>query len=201
MESDRIKWNRRFASEERYLGMHPSPFLVQHLTDIKSKLEGLRALDIACGEGRNSLFLARHGFDVTGVDISDVGLDKGRRWAAQEGLRVDFLQADLEDYEFSGEFDLIINFNFLLRALIPKEVAALTPGGFLMFDSILESPDLLARHTPEYLLKRGELASLFSGRGGRLLHAEELEHAELPTARVLFQRTVPASSANFGRTP
>ena len=72
MEADKIKWNRRFGSEDSFLGERPSPFLLQEIKRIKRLAPGKRALDIACGEGRNSIFLARQGFLVTALDISDV---------------------------------------------------------------------------------------------------------------------------------
>ena len=77
MESDRVKWNQRFGSKDYYLGDRPSPFLVREIEQIKRLAPGTTALDIACGEGRNSIFLARQGFRVTALDISDVGIAKG----------------------------------------------------------------------------------------------------------------------------
>ena len=187
MESDRIKWNQRFASEASFLGELPSPFLVREMERIRRLAPGLRALDIACGEGRNSIYLARQGFRVTGLDISDVGIAKGTQRASEAGVEVEFRQVDLEGYRLCERFDLIINFNFLLRALIPEEVAALTPGGLLLFDTILESPHLLANHTPAYLLGRGELGRIFAAYDGEVLFQEE-EAGEMPTARLLFRK-------------
>lgn len=189
MEADRIKWNRRFEAEETFLGERPSPFLVREIERIKRLAPGRRALDVASGEGRNSIFLAGHGFRVTALDISDVGIAKGKQRADEAGVVIDFRQVDLDGYHINGGFDLIINFNFLLRALIPEEVAALTPGGLLLFDTILESPQLLASHNPDYLLRRGELARIFTAFDGEILCAEELEQGEMPTARLFFRKT------------
>ena len=125
MESDRIKWNVRFESMDSYLGEHPSPFLAAEIERIKALAPGPDALDIACGEGRNSIFLARHGFRVVGVDISDSGLAKGRSRARAAGVDVNFRRVDLDDGMVEGTYDLILNFNFLLRDLIPSEVASL----------------------------------------------------------------------------
>lgn len=193
MEEDRIKWNRRFASEDSFLGERPSPFLRQEIERIKRLAPGMTALDIACGEGRNSVFLAQHGFRVTALDISDVGIAKGRRRADEAGVRVDFRQVDLDGYRITERFDVIINFNFLLRELIPEEVAALTPGGLLLFDTILESPQLLASHKPVYLLRRGELVRIFAAYDGEILFAEEEEVEEeeqgnMPTTRLFFRK-------------
>jgi len=189
MESDRIKWNKRFGSEDLFLGERPSPFLVREMERIKQLAPGKRALDIACGEGRNSIFLAQRGFVVTGLDISDAGIAKGTRLADAAGVQVEFRQTDLEGYRMCERFDLIINFNFLLRDLIPEEVAALTPGGLLLFDTIMESPDLLANHTPGFLLVRGELARIFAGHNGQIMFEEEVEEGEMPTSRLMFRKS------------
>lgn len=188
MEVDRLKWNQRFGSEDTYLGERPSPFLSQEIERLQRLAPGKRALDIACGEGRNSVFLARHGFQVTALDISDVGLGKAARKTEDAGVRVDFQQVDLDGYLFTEQFDLIINFNFLLRELIPEAVRALAPGGLLIIDTIMESPQLLTSHNPAYLLRRGELQKICEGLDGEILFSEELSDGDMPTARVLFRK-------------
>ena len=189
MEADRIKWNQRFGSEDTYLGERPSPLLSREIERIQRLVPGKRALDIACGEGRNSVFLAQHGFQVQALDISDVGLAKAARRAAEAGVLVDFQQVDLDGYSFTEQFDLIINFNFLLRELIPESVRALSPGGLLIIDTLMESPELLASHNPAYLLRRGELQRICEGLGGEIILSEEIQEGEMPTARVLFRKT------------
>ena len=188
MEEDRIKWNERFGSEESFLGERPSPSLAREKERILRLAPGRRALDIACGEGRNSIFLARHGFRVTGLDISDVGIAKAGRKAQAEGLEIDFHRVDLEDWRIGEEYDLIINFNFLLRPLIPEEVRALAPGGLLLFDTILESPQLLATRNPDFFLRYGELERIFGAYEGEIVFSEEIKEEEMPTARLLFRK-------------
>lgn len=189
MESDRIKWNQRFGSEEAYLGQNPSPFLSRVIDTILRIAPGKRSLDIACGEGRNSIFLAQQGFQVTALDISDVALVKAAKWAEQEGVQIDFQQVDLDEYCFTNQFDLIINFNFLLRDLIPESLRALSPGGLLIIDTIMASPQLLATHNPSYFLRQGELQRICEGFPGEILFYEELPEDEMPTARVLFKKS------------
>lgn len=194
MESDRIKWNQRFASDGTYLGERPSPFLLREIERIRQLAPGKRALDIACGEGRNSVFLAQNGFAVTALDISDVGLAKAAKWAAQEAVVIDFQRVDLDRYQFTEQFDLIINFNFLLRDLLPAAVQALSAGGLLIIDTIMESPQLLATHDhPAYFLLRGELYRICEGLRGEIVFYEELPEGQMPTARVLFRKTEPAA--------
>jgi tellurite methyltransferase len=188
LKADRIKWNRRFDSKSSFLGEHPSLFLSHEIDRIKRLVPGKLALDIACGEGRNSVFLARQGFEVTGLDISDVGISKGMQLAAKAGVIIDFRRVDLDGYHITGRFDLIINFNFLLRELIPEEFRALAPGGVLLFDSILESPQLLASHNPDYFLRHRELEEMFGAFDGQILFTEESNDGVMPTARMLFRK-------------
>jgi 2-polyprenyl-3-methyl-5-hydroxy-6-metoxy-1,4-benzoquinol methylase len=190
VEADRQKWNQRFESEESYLGRNPSPFLLRAIDTIMQLSPGSRALDIACGEGRNSIFLALRGFSVEALDISDVGLEKAKLRAGHEGVEIDFQQVDLEEYGFTKQYDLIINFNFLLRDLIPIEVEALSAGGLLIVDTIMESPELLASHkNPAFFLGRGELRTLCEQLPGEILIYEECPDDEMPTARVLFRKS------------
>jgi tellurite methyltransferase len=188
MEADRIKWNQRFGSQPTYLGERPSPFLAREMERILRLAPGRRALDIACGEGRNSVFLAQQGFLVTALDISDVGLAKAVRRAEEAGVTVDYRQVDLDGYQITEQFDLIINFNFLLRDLIPEEIQALSPGGLLIIDTIMASPALPASHNPAYLLGRGELHRIGKGLEGEILLYEESEEGEMPTARMLLRK-------------
>jgi 2-polyprenyl-3-methyl-5-hydroxy-6-metoxy-1,4-benzoquinol methylase len=188
METDRIKWNRRFDSQPFFLGINASPFLQREIERVKRLAPGNRALDVACGEGRNSIFLARHGFATTGLDISDIGIAKAQQLARDSGLSVDFRRVDLDGYRIAEQYDLILNFNFLLRSLIPQEVGALAPGGVLMFDTILESPQLLETHNPDYFLRYGELERIFGAYRGEILFSEESSEGEMPTARLLFRK-------------
>jgi SAM-dependent methyltransferase len=190
MEADRIKWNRRFGSEPSYLGAKASPFLQREIERIKTLAPGKRALDIACGEGRNAVFLAQHGFSATGLDISDTGLEKAEELARDLGLSILFQRVDLDEYRITEQYDLILNFNFLLRSLIPKEIDALATGGILLFDTILESPELLASHNPDYFLRYGELERIFAAYDGEILFSEECTDGEMPTARLLFRKKI-----------
>jgi len=187
LDADRIKWNRRFSSQHSYLGASASPFLQREIERIKRLAPGKRALDIACGEGRNSIFLAMHGFATTGLDISDIAIEKAEQQARENGLSIDFRRVDLDEYRIAEQYDVVLNFNFLLRDLIPREVAALATGGVLLFDTILESPQQLESHNPDYFLRYGELERIFRAYEGEILFSEESTEGEMPTARLLFR--------------
>jgi len=188
MTDNREKWNERFAGAGFYLGPDPSRFLAGNMARISPLLPGKKALDIACGEGRNSIFLARNGFDVTGLDISEEGVAKADRWAKAEGLAVAFRCIDLETFEFTEFYDLIINFNFLLRGLVPKMVDALNPGGVIVFDTILDAPTLEGIHNRAFLLQPGELRTIFAGFAGEIILYEELPFGPSPSARLIFHK-------------
>lgn len=188
MEHDRVKWNSRYSSDDFFIGPDPSAYLEESIGLIESLVPGKKALDIACGEGRNSIFLARRGFAVTGLDISEAGLAKASRRAAEAGLTIDFRQADLEGYGFSETYDLVLDFNFLLRSLLPRLVAALNPGGVLVLDTILDAPALAGVHTKDFLLQPGEIESLFAAFPGKVLQCEERPFDTVPTGRLLFRR-------------
>jgi SAM-dependent methyltransferase len=190
MEEDRIKWDARYGGKDYMFSFTPSRLLAKSLERICSLTTGRRALDLACGEGRNGIFLAQNGFEVTAVDISERGLERGRRRAEELGVRVNFIQADLEGYRLQEVYDLIIDFNFLLRPLVPSMVDSLAPGGVILMETIMDAPDLQGVHTRDFLLQAGELGRLFSGYDGSILLLEEDVCQETPVARVLFQKRV-----------
>jgi tellurite methyltransferase len=188
MEADRIKWDQRYSGDEYKFSFTPSKFLARSIDQVCSLLAGRRALDIACGEGRNAIFLAQRGFEVSAIDISERGLERGRKRAAQVGVQVDFQQADLETYRLQEVYDLIIDFNFLLRPMIPAMIDCLAAGGVILMETILNDPSLAGEHAKEYLLQQGELERLFAGANGKILLLEEDLSNGTPVARVMFQK-------------
>jgi len=148
MEEDRIKWDTRYGGAGYLFSFTPSRFLAESLDLLNELLPvSRRSLDLACGEGRNGIFLAQNGFQVTAVDISQRGIDKGISRAAELGVRMNFIQADLETFWPQETYDLIINFNFLLRSLLPVMVNSLAPNGVIVMETILNTPSLQGRHT------------------------------------------------------
>ncbi|MBI3398704.1 MAG: class I SAM-dependent methyltransferase [Deltaproteobacteria bacterium] len=155
-----LDWDTEYASGEYASSKNPSKLLIELLP----LLPGGKALDIACGEGRNAVFLAKNGYDVDAVDISGVAIKRGRDAAAKENIRVNFIQADLENYQLPAEtYDLIVNFNYLQRTLIPAIKNGLKKGGVVVFETFtLEQQAIGPPKNPEFLLKPNELLKLFS---------------------------------------
>jgi SAM-dependent methyltransferase len=130
----RDDWNRRYAGSELLWTGEPNRFLVAETEELPPG----RALDLACGEGRNAVWLAERGWDVTGVDFADVGLDKARGLAAARGVDPTWVQADLLEYDPPrGAFDLVAILYLQLLAherarVLRAAAAAVAPGGTLL---------------------------------------------------------------------
>src|SRR5918911_1163763 len=102
---DAAGWDRRYAEQDSVFPPEPNPFLVE----LVSPLAPGRALDLAAGEGRNALWLARRGWQMTAVDFSRVGLQKAERRARAAGVEMDYVHANLYDYVPSPEsYDLVL---------------------------------------------------------------------------------------------
>ena len=131
---DREYWDRRYARSEFVWTAEPNRFVVAELADLPPG----RALDLACGEGRNAVWLAERGWTVAAVDFSEVGLAKAARLAASRGVEAEWVLADLLEYEPPiGVFDLVVLLYLQvpaeeLRLVLARAAAALAPGGTLL---------------------------------------------------------------------
>ncbi len=161
LEADQRRWDKRFGKKEFALGKEPNSFLKKHI----HLLPRGKALDIAAGEGRNAVFLAQNGFEVDAVDISQKGLKKAQNLAKEKGVKINILLVDLSRYHITKErYDLITNFYFLKRRLIPKIKKGLRKGGKVIFETYHLEHRALGRGGPKqakYFLKPNELLRLF----------------------------------------
>ncbi|MCP4568796.1 MAG: class I SAM-dependent methyltransferase [FCB group bacterium] len=103
-------YDLRYSDEEYYWSGKPSA-MCDRLVDLvrRMKIPRPRLLDLGCGEGQNAVYFARKGFDVTGIDLSRVGLAKAERLATEAGTTVAFICADLIDYKIDRPFDIIFS--------------------------------------------------------------------------------------------
>ena len=174
----REDWDRRYAAVENLWSAKPNRFLAAEV----SGLEPGRALDLACGEGQNAIWLATHGWIVTAVDYSEVAIEKARARAARDGVAVELHCADLVDYEpEAAAFDLVLVLYLHIpaddrRGVLERATAALAPGGtFVLIGHDLlnltegvggpSDPDLLS--TPDEIAS--ELAGLAIEKAERVL--------------------------------
>jgi len=160
-EEDRRHWDTIFSRGTYVYGKEPAPFVRENV----DRLPLGRALDIAMGEGRNAVFLAKKGFRVDAVDLSDAGIRKAKRLARENHVTITTINADLNTYAIRPEsYEVILNIDFLLRPLIVQIKRGLKHGGIVLFENSTE--DQLKNpgggQTPkDYLLKKGELKELF----------------------------------------
>lgn len=131
-------WDERYSDSEYIFGVEPNDFLRDEFKRIPA---GARVLCLAEGEGRNAVFLAQNGYQVTGIDSSKVGLDKARQLANDKGVTITTQVVDLADYEFGEQqWDAIVvmwvHLPTALRQHIHDQIApALKRGGVLILEA------------------------------------------------------------------
>jgi len=196
----REDWNRRYAGAESLWSAKPNRFLVAEVAG----LEPGRALDLACGEGQNAVWLAGLGWEVTAVDYAEVAIAKGIERAAREGVAVDFHADDLLRYRPEARaFDLVLILYLHMpsdgrRLVLERAAAAVAPGGTLVLvgHDLLNltegvggpsDPDLL--FTPDDVV--AELHGLDVEKAERVLR--DVHDADRPAIDALVRATRAAS--------
>lgn len=130
-------WNTRYAEPGFAYGTQPNDFLAE----MTPRLPKGRALCLAEGEGRNAVHLARHGFEVTALDLSSVGLNKAQELARQNGVTLTTVVANLQDYAFPVDhFDVVVSIwchipNPLRTQVHRAAARSLRPGGMVVLEA------------------------------------------------------------------
>ncbi|MGZ3460066.1 MAG: class I SAM-dependent methyltransferase [Archangium sp.] len=164
------QWDARFSAEEYVYGTKPNDFLVESTPSLPPP--PARVLSLAEGEGRNGVYLAERGYQVTGVDASAVGLRKAERLAAQRGVRLETVVSNLADYVLApGAWDAVISIFCHLPMPLRRQVhravvEGLRPGGVLILEAY--TPAQLSFRTGgppvrELLYRAEELREDFAG--------------------------------------
>jgi len=130
-------WDKRYGLEGWAFGTEPNDFLRQEA----HRIQPGRVLCLGEGEGRNAVFLAENGFEVVGVDRSQVGMDKAQELAQERGVFIETVVSSIEDFELTeGEWQGIISIFFHLppdlREKVNRSVVrGLAPGGVLILEA------------------------------------------------------------------
>ena len=183
------QWNERYRAGEQ-LFIEPSPLVTRFSRELKPG----RALDLASGPGRNSLYLAEQGWRVKAVDGSPLAIDILRDRSSQRNLDIDAHVADLEGGKFEIEpnvYDLICDGYYLQRSLLPKMKSGVRPGGIIVAIVHLADADQLQGTLTRACT--GELRAFFED--WKILHDYEGPSREAchqrPVAELVAQK--PAS--------
>ncbi len=131
-------WDERYSEAEYIFGIEPNDFLRDEFYRIPA---GGRVMCLAEGEGRNAVFLAQNGYQVTGIDSSKVGLDKAQQLANDKGVTITTQVVDLADYEFGeqqwdGIVAMWVHLPTVLRQHVHRQIAsALKPNGVFILEA------------------------------------------------------------------
>jgi len=168
MIEDKERWNVRHVAKPMRKNVEP---IVEKYVDLATVGS---ALDIACGTGRNTHFLAKKGFVVDAVDLSDYALS-----CIDNDKHINKIEVDLDTYTLaSKKYDLIININYLQRRFFPQIKEALKEGGVVIFETfIVAHGDFENPANPEYLLRKNELLHAFIGLD--IIYYEERDEVNL----------------------
>ena len=195
------KWRDRLTeSRHAETSGRPNRFLVEAVRGLSPG----RALDLACGAGRNGVWLAEQGWRVTGVDFSGVALEEARGLAAGRGVEVDWITADLLSWRPAGEtFELVLVLYLQLpaaeRSVVFRRAAeALAPGGLLLV--VAHHSDNLAQgyggpKNPDVLFTEAEAAGDLPGleleRAERVLRPVEIDDGQQHAVDALLLGRAP----------
>ena len=165
---DKTKWNKKYNENSSLLEKR------DHSKLLEKAIKGVnkeKALDLACGSGRNSIYLASLGFNVLALDISDVAIDNLKKRDIQN---IQAQVADLDNFSFeNSSFNLITMTNFLDRELINRVKNSLKENGVFFIETYMEDKgNEKESSNPNYLLKKDELKSIFKD-GFKILDYQE----------------------------
>jgi len=192
-DNEREHWNRKYR-EAPASWLVPDPFLSRAFSEYILPLfpQGGSALDLAGGAGRHAIWLAKQGWEVTLIDISEAGVEQARQNAGPLASHIHVVVDDLTHFKasqthFEAGFDVVMAFFYLERAIFSEVVKALRPGGLLVYKTYTRAQAELAAgpKNPEHLLEPGELLQLAGSLS--ILHYRE-EVAEKATAELVARR-------------
>jgi SAM-dependent methyltransferase len=172
-DKERNRWNQKYWEDAAHTKANsaPDPFLVRAFSEyvLPEFPQGGSALDIAGGAGRHAIWLARQGWQVTIIDISETGVERARQDAGPLASHIHFVVDDLTHFkaaqtQFADAFDVVLVFFYLERKIFSEILKGLRPGGLLIYKTYTSpQAELGGPKNPEHLLKQCELLQLASG--------------------------------------
>ena len=175
---DKEKWDAKYLKKSQLLKPRQSS---KNLQGYIVRCNGTRALDLACGSGRNSIFLAECGFDVDALDIAEAAIQALNSEAKQKNLlsKINAYQVDLDMYEIKKDrYDVIVMANFLDRAILKSAENALKKDGILFVETYMLSDENEKQDSNlNNLLKSQELKNMLDD-SWQVLYYDEFENED-----------------------
>jgi tellurite methyltransferase len=185
--SAKLKWDQRYNKRSYVYGRLPAKFLAENFDFL---IGFPTVLDMGMGEGRNAVFLAQKGHQVTGIDISSVAIKKARRLAKDKGVKIKTIVGEMDKYKISdAAYDSIICFYFVNRELNQKIQNWLKPGGILIYEAHTTkqlSKSKAKNAKISYYLKPQELLRMFPKM--TILKYEEPVHENDYRASIILKK-------------
>ena len=187
---DKEKWDLKYLKKSQLLRPRDSS---KNLQESIVHCKGSKALDLACGAGRNSIFLAENGFDVDSLDIAQIALKALNNEAKKKNLlsKINTFEVDLDTYEIKKEsYDLIVMTNFLDRVVLESAKNGLKVDGILFVETYMISDENEKKDSNlEYLLKAQELKNILDD-SWKILRYDEFENEDYEIYKMKKQLVV-----------
>ena len=181
---DMERWDAKYGTDEYILGKSPISFLEANV----HLLPKGKALDLAMGEGRNGVYLATQGFQVTGLDISEKGLEKARKLAAEKNVTIETKVVDLESHQLErNAYDVVLCIYYLQRDLVPQIKQALKPGGMVVIETY--NVDYLkynSRFNKQFMIETNELLDWF--KDFKVIRYQAVDDGKTAFASIIAQK-------------
>jgi SAM-dependent methyltransferase len=199
---ERERWNHKYREEPTAWTSTPDPFLVHAFSEYILPLypDSGKALDWAGGAGRHAIWLAKQGWEVTLMDISDAGIEQARQGTGPLASQLHFVVDDLTRFKASHSpvdhgFEVVMVFFYLERRSFAELLEAIRPGGLLIYKTYTSMQAKLGGpKNPAHLLEPGELRRLAVGL--RELYYRE-EAAEKATAELVAQKVATGTHSHL----
>ena len=187
-DSNRNRWDRKYLNRENHVDLEPDPLLVEH-ANLFRKFDVV--VDVACGAGRHSMFLAGIGCFVIALDYSRQALRRCNELAVESNSRIHAVAADLSVFRFAPHsLDAIVCFNYLNRELNDNLHAALKPGGVLVMKTFNHNyREVNPKFNPAYMLAPGELARMH-GNLQMIMLDDECQPASKTKSAVIARKPI-----------
>ncbi|MFV8829172.1 class I SAM-dependent methyltransferase [Alkalihalobacterium sp. APHAB7] len=175
--NSRQKWNQKYESRLHDMGLPvPNPRLQQQ----SQYFTGGSALDLACGLGANSIYLAQQNYEVKAIDVSDVAIEHLKQQSIHKSLNIHPSVKDLTDKSFFHNkekvFDFVVITYYLDRSIFSMIPSIIKDNGYFFMETFFHSPLNQQNVAAQYKLHPGELLSTFSNTNWHVLFYEENEH-------------------------